>query len=99
MKKKLSQKKIFEEIKRNKKEIKKFHVKRIGLFGSFIKKKQTKRSDVDFLVEFNKVSFDNYMNLLILLKELFNRKIDLVIERDLRPELEYVKSEVQYVKL
>jgi len=32
----------------------KYHVKDIGIFGSYVKGKQRKRSDIDILVEFTK---------------------------------------------
>lgn len=96
---KLNSKKILSEIEKNSKHIRKYGVKKIGLFGSFLKGKQKKNSDVDILVHFNKISFDNYIQLKFLLEALFGRKIDLVIEEDLRPELIYVKKEVKYARL
>ena len=39
------------------------------------------------------------MDLLFLLEKMFKRKIDLVIEKDLHPELNYIKNEVKYVRL
>ena len=40
-------------------------VRRVGLFGSFLKKQQTQQSDVDVLVEFEsgQKTFDNFMHL------------------------------------
>lgn len=95
----LNAEKIITKLKDKKKEIKKMSVKKIGLFGSFVKGEQKINSDVDFLVEFKKISFDNYMDLLIFLEKLLKRKIDLIIESDLRPELNYVKKEAKYVEL
>ncbi|OGJ13133.1 hypothetical protein A3K82_03740 [Candidatus Pacearchaeota archaeon RBG_19FT_COMBO_34_9] len=95
----MNTKKIIKKIRENKKRIKKLGVKKIGLFGSFTKNKQRKKSDIDILVSFNKIDFDNYMNLLFFLEKKFGRKIDLVIESDLKPELNYVKKEARYVKL
>lgn len=95
----LNSKKILEKIEKEKEKLKKKGVKKIGLFGSYAKDKQKKKSDIDFLVEFQKITFDNYFYVLNFLKKLFNKKIDLVIERDLKPELNYVKEEVQYVKI
>ena len=42
-----------------------FKVKELGIFGSFVKGKQRKRSDIDILVAFEEgnVTFDNYMDL------------------------------------
>lgn len=49
--------KNFEEIKKKLLELKpilqeKYKIKEIGIFGSYVKNKQTKRSDLDILVEF-----------------------------------------------
>lgn len=99
MKRRLNAEDIINRIKENKKEIKKFGVKKIGLFGSFAKNQQKKRSDVDILVTFNKIGFDNYMNLWRFLERKFGRKVDLVIEKDLHPRLNYVKREANYVRL
>ena len=48
----LNSKKILWELKKKKKDIRKYGVKKIGLFGSFAKNKQNKKSDIDFLIEF-----------------------------------------------
>jgi predicted nucleotidyltransferase len=95
----LNSEKIIKKIKEKSKEIKRYNVKKIGLFGSYVKNKQHKKSDIDILVTFNKETFDNYMDLLFLLEKIFRRKIDLVIEKDLHPELDYVKKEVKYVRI
>ena len=96
---KMNSKKIIKNLEMKKKEMKNLGVKKIGLFGSYSKDKQKKGSDIDFLVEFNEIDFDNYMELMFLLKKLFKRKIDIVIEKNLIPELNYVKEEAKYVKL
>jgi len=95
----LNSKKIIEKIEEKSKDIKKYNVKKIGLFGSYVKNKQNKKSDIDILVTFNKETFDDYMDLLFLLEKIFKRKIDLVIEKDLHPELNYVKREAKYVRI
>ena len=96
---KLNSERIINQIEQNTQDISKYGVKKIGLFGSFLGKKQRKGSDVDILVSFDNVSFDNYMELKFLLEKLFRRKVDLVIEKDLRPELNYVKKEAKYARL
>jgi len=40
-----------------------FSVRRIGLFGSFARGEQTESSDIDVLVEFEKPTFRNFMDL------------------------------------
>ena len=96
---KLTSKIILETIKNEKKELKEKGVKKIGLFGSYAKDNQKKGSDIDFLVEFKEIDFDNYIELIFFLKKLFKRKIDLIIKKNLLPELRYVIKEVKYVKI
>lgn len=91
--------KIIGKMERNAEDIKKYGVKKIGLFGSYLKGTPKKGSDVDILVEFNEISYDDYYKVLVLLKKLLKKKIDLVISESLRPELNYVKNEAVYAKL
>jgi|SRR3989344_3939680 len=99
MKTKLTSKIIIEKIKQEKEKLKEKGVKKIGLFGSYAKGKPKKNSDIDILITFEKIDFDNYMEVMFFLKKLLKRKIDLVIEKNLVPELNYVKKEAEYVKL
>jgi len=91
---------ILKKIEENKDKIKKFGVKRIGLFGSYVKGEQKEGSDIDILVEFEKgkKTFDNYMELKFFLEELFNCKVDLVILESIKPDLKpYILGSVKYV--
>jgi len=90
---------IIKKIKQSKNEIRKLGVTKIGIFGSFVKEKQNKNSDVDIVINISKPTFDNYMGTFYLLQKLLKRKVDLVIESDLKPELEYIKDEAEYVKI
>ena len=77
-----------------------FHVREIGVFGSFIRGEQTASSDIDVLVEFERghKDFFNYMKLRYYLEELLQRKIDLVIKNAVKPRLrKIIFSEVEYV--
>ena len=56
----------------------KYRVKRIGLFGSYATGTSGKESDIDFVVEFEEPTFDNFMALHDYLQRLFRRKIDLL---------------------
>ena len=80
---------IINLINKNHQEIKKFGVKRIGLFGSYVTNKQKPESDIDLLVEFKKgeKTFDNYMDLKFYLEDLFSCNVDLVVREALRIEL------------
>ena len=67
----LTSEKILQKIEENKEKMRKFGVKRIGLFGSYIKGEQKQKSDIDILVEFKKgmKTFDNYMELKFFLED------------------------------
>jgi len=96
---KISKDRILKQIEKNKSQLKRRGVKRIGLFGSILKGKQTKKSDIDILIEFKNLSFDNYVEVIMLLEKILKRKIDLIIESNLRPEMNYIKKEAEYVRL
>ena len=98
MERKLTAKKIIRTIENNKDYLNKYGVKKIGLFGSFLKGNQNRKSDIDFIVKFDKATFDNYMDLKFLLEKLFHKKVDLVTEKSLKPALRYVKKEAMYAK-
>jgi len=77
-----------------------FYVKKIGVFGSCVQNKQTKKSDIDILVEFDKghKDFFNYMRLKYHLEAVLGRKVDLVIKEAVKPRLkEKIFNEVIYV--
>jgi len=92
---------IMKKIIENKNKIKSFGVKRIGLFGSYVRNEQKETSDIDFLVEFEKgkKTFDNYMGLKLFLENLFNCKVDLVIKESIKEEIKpYILRSVEYAK-
>ena len=95
----MDKKKIISEIEKRKDKLKEKGVRKIGLFGSYLKGEQKRGSDIDFLVEFNTVGFRNYFGLWKYFENLFKRKIDLVIIEDLKPSFRYVKDEAEYVKI
>ncbi|OEF99973.1 nucleotidyltransferase [Vulcanibacillus modesticaldus] len=85
----LDEKKILKILSDNKDTIKKYGVKKIGLFGSYLRNEQTNESDIDLIVEFEagQKTFDNYMDLKFELEELFKKEIDLVIAESIKPDL------------
>ena len=44
--------------------IKQFGVRRLGLFGSYVRGEEKESSDLDFVVDFERKTFDNYMDLI-----------------------------------
>ena len=99
VKENLNSERIIKKIEEKSKDIRKYNVKKIGLFGSYAKNQQHKKSDIDIVVEFEKENFDDYMDLLFLLERILKRKIDLVIGKDLHPGLRYVRKEAKYARL
>jgi len=72
-----------------------FSVRRIGIFGSFARGEQKDSSDVDILVEFEKPTFKNFMNLSFYLEDLLEREVDLVTLKGLHPRIRpYVEKDV-----
>jgi predicted nucleotidyltransferase len=57
-----------------------FGVKKIGIFGSFARGEQTKKSDVDVLVDFAEgyATLRNFVGLAERLEALFRRNVDLI---------------------
>lgn len=88
---------IIQKIRENRDQIKRFGVKRLGLFGSVAREAGGAQSDLDFLVEFEKKSFDAYMDLRAFLEELFKVRVDLVLPNTLKPRLrESILKETRY---
>jgi hypothetical protein len=80
--------------------LRKYEVKKIGLFGSFARGDQNRNSDIDFLVEFEKPVFENFMDLAFYLEELFGRKVELITNGNLSSYIQpYVEKEVKWVMI
>jgi len=95
----LTSEEILRKIEENRDKIKRFGVKRIGLFGSYVRGEQKAESDIDMVVEFEKgmKTFDNYMDLKFFLEELFRCRVDLVIVETIKPDLKpYILESVKY---
>jgi len=77
----------------------KYKVTKLGVFGSFARGEETPDSDVDILIEFSETpGMMMFFNTEEYLEKLLNRKIDLVRENAIRPELkEIILSEVVYL--
>jgi hypothetical protein len=79
-----------------------FGVKRLGLFGSYIRGEQHPGSDVDLLVEFEpeKKTFDAFIELCFFLESILDRKVELVTIESLSPYIgPHILSEVEYAAL
>ena len=69
-------------------EIQEFQIEKLSIFGSVARDQETLNSDVDILIKFKgPASYDLYMDLKFYLESLLGRKVDLVTEDAVRPEL------------
>lgn len=78
---------------------KKYHVKRIGLFGSFARGEQRIGSDVDLLVEFKTpIGFFEFIRLENFLSRTLHKKVDLISKKALKTAVKKeIFKEVRYV--
>ena len=95
--KRLTGKEILKTLREHTETLKKFGVKRIGLFGSYVRGEQRVDSDIDFLVELEKPSFDNFMDLAFYLEDLFGKKVELITKGSLSPYIQpYIEKEIKW---
>ncbi|MER3446801.1 MAG: nucleotidyltransferase [Candidatus Dadabacteria bacterium] len=77
----------------NKETFKKYKVKSIALFGSYVRGEQREDSDIDLLVEFERDAFgkdfdrytDNYENLKSFLENIFDKRVELLAGEMISP--------------
>ncbi len=93
---------ILQALREHDADLKRFSVRRIGLFGSFARDRQHRGSDIDFVVEFERPTYDNFYGLSMFLEELFGRKVEILtpdgvnsirveeVARSIRESVEYV---------
>ena len=100
----MRKKEVEKLIKENMEEIRRFGVKRIGIFGSVVRDEATEKSDVDLVVEFErgKATFKNVGGLVKFLENLFGRNVDLLTPRGIeniriKSVKERMKKELEYV--
>jgi len=92
---------IKEVIQQHRQELRReFHVDRIGVFGSYARGTQKKRSDIDFLVMFAEpVSYLDLGGLKIFMEEITGLESHVVPSYNLRPEFrDNVLKEVIYIE-
>lgn len=77
----------------------KYSVSELGVFGSFVRNEQHKRSDVDVLVSFSqRISAFQFIDLKDELSEKLGTKVDLVSKKALKPRIgKRILEEVEYV--
>jgi predicted nucleotidyltransferase len=80
---------IEQVLREHKKELsKRYKVKEIGVFGSYVRGEEKKTSDVDILVEFEEIpDLFKFIELERHLESILGTKVDLVRKKALREEL------------
>jgi predicted nucleotidyltransferase len=78
---------------------KEYKVKEIGIFGSYVRHEQKKKSDVDVLISFYEtIDLFTFVELENYLSDILGVKVDLVMKDGLKPRLkERILSEAVYV--
>jgi predicted nucleotidyltransferase len=67
---------------------KRFKVKSMAIFGSYLRSEQNKDSDIDILVEFYEtIDLFEFVRLENYLSEILNNKVDLVMKDTLKPRI------------
>ena len=94
----LTKHEIEQTLLRHQETLREYGVKRLGLFGSYVRETADADSDIDLLVDLEELTFDAYMGLRIFLEDLFDKKIDLVISRSVKPRVRpHIEKEIEYV--
>jgi len=93
---------IKEILEEHKEEVsQKYKVREIGIFGSFVRGEQKKRSDIDILVEFDQGNIPGLLTFIEMeryIEKLLRKKVDLVRKGGIRPELrKIILKEVVYI--
>jgi len=90
-----------EIIRKIKPTLRKYHIRKAGLFGSYVRGEQKKGSDVDILVDIKdkKISLFGFIHIKHELEDAIRKKIDLVEYKMIRPELKkaILKEEVRII--
>jgi len=103
----LSKVQIIRILKAHQKDLLKFKVRKIGLFGSYVRGRQKKRSDIDLLVDFDLSAFgvnftgyaDNYYDLSVFLKIILGKPVDILTSDMISPYVKpYILREIEYIE-
>ena len=78
--------------------ISKYHLKSIGIFGSFTREDFTDESDIDILIDYEQPIGIEFIDLADELERILNRKVDLVSKRGIKPKyFEEIQKDLLYV--
>ena len=95
-----TKKELIERILSNQGKIRSFGVRKLGIFGSFVRDEAREDSDVDFFLEFDLEykTLKNFVGLANFLKDILGRKSEIVTPQSLNKFIgKYILQEVEYV--
>uniref|UniRef100_A0A7C4MS34 Nucleotidyltransferase n=1 Tax=Desulfatirhabdium butyrativorans TaxID=340467 RepID=A0A7C4MS34_9BACT len=96
----MNKKQIVDIIRSHKPEMEaRYGVRRLGLFGSYVRESQRHRSDIDILVSFDRdVDLFDFLDLREYLESKLHHRVDLVMESALKPAIgKHILTEVEDV--
>jgi predicted nucleotidyltransferase len=64
----------------------KYNIKQLAIFGSYSRSEETKNSDLDIMVDFNKPIGIEFIDIANELKKILNIKVDLVSKKGIKPQ-------------
>jgi predicted nucleotidyltransferase len=92
----LTKHEILDALRRHRDFLLKYKVRKIGLFGSFVRGEQVDRSDIDLIVDFEEPSIENFMGLSSFLENLFGKKVEILTPAGIDSiRINYIKEEIK----
>jgi len=91
---------LIEAIHANEEKILSFGVKRLGLFGSFVREEQNEKSDIDLFVEFKKkyLKLKNLVGLGYYVQDISGRKVEIITPGSLSKYFGHrILNETEYI--
>ena len=77
---------ILKEYKESKKN--EYHIRKLGIFGSYARNEANENSDIDIVVDFEKPDLLNQVGIMQELREKFDKKVDVIaIWKRMNPKL------------
>jgi predicted nucleotidyltransferase len=101
-KKKWSTREILALLRSDNETLRRFSVRRIGLFGSHASGRQNATSDVDLVVDFDTPTFDNFIGLTAHLERLLGKRVEVLTPQGIagirvREVADSIKRSIVYV--
>lgn len=92
----LAKHEILDTLRKHRDILLKYKVRKIGLFGSFVRGGQVDRSDIDLIVDFEEPSIENFMGLSSFLENLFKRKVEILTPAGVDSiRISHIKEEIK----